>query len=527
MSMCITDTPSPPATWTFAGVETLNGTQIPDAYFDEVMAPLGPSAFTVLMYVSRRTFGFKRHSDQISLDQICHGIITGEVRDATGAIIKPARRLDHGTGLAKSTVVRALDRLIAAGLIRKRKNADPRRGQLANTYGIVFKDPTALSPASPASLPLSQRRTAPVSYGDTPCRAIVQAPVADVDTQQTVETTNSRRHTAISKRMPRVKRTNPPVDSNDSMVLTTDDTAIETPANSGTAPMSECIAHLSAEFGDDAPLASYARVLNMQRTAGLSDDALLPLLDEAATIARSQASTITKRGRRGTVIRMPYLLATLRGLVETITDATVAAPPAFSALPMPLPTAPRVPDADDPPATTAAEVIWRAVLGEVRRDVTAENYAAWFTPTRALALEGSVLRIGVPTPFHGQWLEHKLRGCVDRAVEHAGHAGVRITYDIVPLTEGTTLTDRAPVADQVADQVTMPEPTVVPRPPASPREILAAPPTLGPPEAPIVVPPFVVCPFCRATPCRCRLTEQLRRVIAARVALTQTGAPGP
>jgi len=535
MSMVMTDMrdmtdTTPVEVWTFGGVDTLNGTQIPDAYFDEVMAPLGPSAFTVLMYVARRTFGFKRHSDQISLDQICHGIVTGEVRDATGAIIKPARRLDHGTGLAKSTVVRALDRLIAAGLIRKRKNADPRRGQLANTYGIVFKDPTALlpvSPASPASLPLSQRRTAPVSHGDTPCRTIVQAPVADVDTQQTVETTNSRRHTALSKRTPHVKRLNPPVDSTDSMVLTTDDTGTDTPAHSGTAPLSERIAHLSAEFGDDAPLASCTRVLNMQRAAGLSDDVLLPLLDEAAAIARSQAPTITKRGRRGTVIRMPYLLATLRGLVETTTDAPVAAPPAFSAQRMTLPTAPCVPDADDPPATTAAEVIWRAVLGEVRRDVTAANYAAWFTPTRALALEGSVLRIGVPTPFHGQWLEHKLRGCVDRALGHAGHAGVRIVYAVVPLTEGTTLPDRAPVADQVADQVTMPNPTIVPRPPVSPHEILAAAPTPRPPVASIVVSPGVVCPFCRAAPCRCRLTEQLRRVIAARAVLTQTGAPGP
>ncbi len=99
MSMVMTDMmdTAPVETWTFGGVETLNGTQIPDAYFDEVMAPLGPSAFTVLMYVARRTFGFKRHSDQISLDQICHGIVAGEVRDADGTVIKPARRLDHGT----------------------------------------------------------------------------------------------------------------------------------------------------------------------------------------------------------------------------------------------------------------------------------------------------------------------------------------------------------------------------------------------------------------------------------------------
>jgi len=323
---------------------------------------------------------------------------------------------------------------------------------------------------------------------------------------------------------------NPPLDSTDSMVLTTDDTATETPANSGTAPLSERIAHLSAEFGDDAPLASCTRVLNMQRAAGLSVDALLPLLDEAATIARSQAPTITKRGRRGTVIRMPYLLATLRGLVETTTDAPVAAPPAFSAQLMTLPTAPCVPDADDPPATTAAEVIWRAVLGEVRRDVTAANYAAWFTPTRALALEGSELRIGVPTPFHGQWLEHKLRGCVDRALGHAGHGGVRIAYDVydvVPLTEGTTLADRASVADQVTDQVTAPDPTIVPRPPASPRETPAAASRPQPPVASLVVPPPVVaCPSCRAAPCRCRLTEQLRRVIAARSPRAPGGTPG-
>ncbi len=136
MSMVMMDT-APVEGWTFGGVATLNGTQIPDAYFDEVMAPLGPSAFMVLMYVARRTFGFKRHSDQISLDQICDGIVTRE-----------GRRLDHGTGLAKSTVVLALDRLVAFGLIRKEKNTDARGGQLANTYRIVFKDAcvTDLSP---------------------------------------------------------------------------------------------------------------------------------------------------------------------------------------------------------------------------------------------------------------------------------------------------------------------------------------------------------------------------------------------
>jgi len=193
-TLVMTDT-APVEAWTFGGVDTLNGTQIPDAYFDEVMAPLGPSAFTVLMYVSRRTFGFKRHSDQISLDQICHGIVTTEVRAADGTVIKPARHLDHGTGLAKSTVVRALDRLIAAGLIRKRHNTDPHRGQLANTYGIVFKDAAAVTPASPS---LRDTRTAPVqetaSPSSPPC-VITRHPLSRDDTgpcRGSGHTTNSR-----------------------------------------------------------------------------------------------------------------------------------------------------------------------------------------------------------------------------------------------------------------------------------------------------------------------------------------------
>ncbi len=519
---------APAETWTFGGVETLNGTQIPDAYFDEVMAPLGPSAFTVLMYVARRTFGFKRHSDQISLDQICHGIVAGEVRDADGIILKPARRLDHGTGLAKSTVVRALDRLIAAGLIHKRKNTDPQRGQLANTYAIVFKDPAA---ATPAPLPLSPQRTAPldkgdsppVSRGDTSCRAIAQAPVADVDTQQTVETTNSRRQTDISKRGKRTMRSHSHLDSNDSMTVTTEMPPIKPPSTSrptdpGLAPIGAHMARLSAEFGDDAPQASRTRVLNIQRVAGLGDDVLRQLLDEAAMIARSQAPTITKRGRDGTVIRMPYLLATFQGLVG-VTNDPIIVPPVPSAPSQSSRVTPNVSPVDDPPAATEATVLWRAVLDEVRQDVTAENYTTWFAPTRALHVEGRVLRVSVPTPFHAQWLEHKLRGCVDRALGHMGHAGVRIAYEV------GTPADRASVSDQAVDQAAVlvpPIATIVPRPSASPRETPAFVRAPRPGAASSAVPPPVVaCPSCRAAPCRCRLTDPLQRTISARILVAQ------
>ncbi len=539
-ALVMTDT-APAEGWTFGGVETLNGTQIPDAYFDEVMAPLGPSAFTVLMYVSRRTFGFKRHSDQISLDQICHGIVTTEVRAADGTVIKPARHLDHGTGLAKSTVVRALDRLIVAGLIRKRHNADPHRGQLANTYGIVFKDAAAVTPASPS---LRATRTAPaqetaspssppVPPRDTPCRVLTQAPVADLDTQQTVETTNSRRQTEISKREARVRHVTPSLDSTDSTTLTTEDTATRTLAGPVTSPVGEHVSRLSAEFGDDAPRASRTRVLNIQGAAGLDEAATLALLDEAAAITRSQAVAITKRGRAGGVVRMPYLLATLQGLVEGPAGGSNAAALAWPPAPD-SPAAVAVTGVDDPPATTAAEAVWQAVCSELRRDLTPENYARWVEATTATGLDGHLLRVGVPDEAHRQWLEHKLRGCVERGLGRAGHGGVRVVYEVAAPGEGAAIGDQdggraaATPACGVGDHAaagaaSAAAPVVLPphagvaaaRPPSSAR---AAP------------PPIVACPCCRAAPCRCRLGDQLRRVLTghagdARAGSARAGVP--
>jgi len=58
----------------FEGVESPNGTIFPDVLIDRVMPHLSGAEFKVLAYVVRRTFGFKKESDSISLDQICNGI---------------------------------------------------------------------------------------------------------------------------------------------------------------------------------------------------------------------------------------------------------------------------------------------------------------------------------------------------------------------------------------------------------------------------------------------------------------------
>ncbi len=306
------------------------------------------------------------------------------------------------------------------------------------------------------------------------------------------------------------------------------------------SPIAAAVADLSAEFGDDAPQASRTRVANMQHGAGLADADVLPLLAEAAAIARSQAGAITKRGRDGTIVCMPYLLATLRDLVDApdVPDAPLAsdvgrpdprlsgAGPGSGVTIVPAPAQPAlsVPCApgggataavaeDDPPADNAATALWRVVLGEVREVLTPENYAVWFAPARAIGLEEGVLRVAVPTAFHAEWLAHKLGGRVRQALERTGHSGLRIAYD-------STAREIVPPVHPPA--VPVPSLVATARPLASPGRASDG----DRPLAEDMSHLMVACPLCRAAPCRCRPTERVLRVVTARAGDTVLAGRG-
>lgn len=75
-----------------------NFTQIPNLFLDELMHDLNGSELKVLLYIMRRTYGFQKQSDRISISQICSGIKK-----------KDGDELDKGTGLSKQGVVNALN----------------------------------------------------------------------------------------------------------------------------------------------------------------------------------------------------------------------------------------------------------------------------------------------------------------------------------------------------------------------------------------------------------------------------------
>jgi phage replication O-like protein O len=87
------------------------------------MPHLSGGELKVLLYMYRRTFGFRKDSDRISLSQIAQGITT-----------KTGRVLDQGTGLTKRHVITALKSLEKKNIIKVSRTVDETGLHAVNTY---------------------------------------------------------------------------------------------------------------------------------------------------------------------------------------------------------------------------------------------------------------------------------------------------------------------------------------------------------------------------------------------------------
>jgi phage replication O-like protein O len=114
---------------TFPGFQFPTTTPVPDEVFDVLMPQLSGAELKVLLYICRRTFGFKKASDSISLSQIAHGITT-----------RDGRVLDGGTGLCKRHVQRALKVLEKKNIIKVTRTVDETGLNEVNTYSLNMRD---------------------------------------------------------------------------------------------------------------------------------------------------------------------------------------------------------------------------------------------------------------------------------------------------------------------------------------------------------------------------------------------------
>jgi phage replication O-like protein O len=112
-------------TFHFQGFRSPRYTQVPDEVFDELLTHLSGAELKVLLYIIRRTFGFKKESDNISLNQLLHGITTTE-----GIV------LDRGTGLTKKTLLETIKSLVEKKLIIAQRRRSEEKGNEPTTYHI-------------------------------------------------------------------------------------------------------------------------------------------------------------------------------------------------------------------------------------------------------------------------------------------------------------------------------------------------------------------------------------------------------
>jgi phage replication O-like protein O len=114
---------------TFQGFQFPTTTPVPDEVLDVLMPQLSGAELKVLLYICRRTFGFKKDSDTISLHQIAHGITT-----------RDGRVLDGGTGLSKRHVINALKCLEKRNIITVTRKVDETGLNGVNTYSLNMLD---------------------------------------------------------------------------------------------------------------------------------------------------------------------------------------------------------------------------------------------------------------------------------------------------------------------------------------------------------------------------------------------------
>ncbi len=305
---------------TFEGFASPNFTQVPDELFDVLMPQLSDAELRVLLYIVRRTFGFKRDTDAISLSQMVSGITTRE-----------GQVLDRGTGLSKATVARGLAGLREKGVILAERRSSVQRGNEATTYRLRFK--AASSEMTERATPLSQVRDK--AHSAPRVSAVRQALSQPRDTQETggkkTDFDTSKEIALRDERAggeptqdpnPSPSEQSKPVGGMESLAAVVRRRAPKPSGGEDQVAIAATVERLAPELGDTAsPKASTTRAMNLFQQSGVGRDAFLGVLFQASAEVRDRCRDPGKAPLPRN--RMAYFFAVVEdrlGLRET-TDA--------------------------------------------------------------------------------------------------------------------------------------------------------------------------------------------------------------
>lgn len=313
----------------FRGYAGPNYTPVPDELFDEQLPDLSGAELKVLLYVIRRTFGFKRESDNISLSQMLNGL---RRRDG--------RVLDRGVGLSKKTLLQAIKSLEEQNIILTERRRSPEKGDEPTSYRLHVRSVTAVEELTP---PVGEKlhhggggRSAPPPWGkNSPTQeTVVQETDFDLSNfegfHDKVEATSEKEGINLAPTTSNASPIVEPISRPASLreLIHRRRQASDGPRRGrlvGTSDDRErlraFLADFAIELGDEAPLAStITRTLNIFKAANVPPEQWADVLYQARGLTQEHTAQIRKTAGDGSSgirrkNKMPYFLATLEQLV--------------------------------------------------------------------------------------------------------------------------------------------------------------------------------------------------------------------
>ena len=141
---------SPTEEYRFTGFAFPTTTPVPDQLFDELLSILSGAELKVLLYIIRRTFGFKKESDDISLNQMLNGIVR-----------KDGTVLDQGVGLSKPTLLGALRSLKEKNILLSERRSSENHGNEPSRYQLNIVSSIHVMPGSNTHQKAQEIETSP------------------------------------------------------------------------------------------------------------------------------------------------------------------------------------------------------------------------------------------------------------------------------------------------------------------------------------------------------------------------------
>jgi hypothetical protein len=177
-----TPRPRPEHEFHYEGFASPNGTIVPDDVFDFLAPRLSEAELRVLLYIVRRTFGFGKNADAISLRQLTDGIVA-----------RDGRILDYGTGMSRKGVIGGIKGLITKGIISVRKATSGDGDNEVNVYSLRFREGVVTNGNYPGN-----RRTLPQGTQGNPQDSALQDSVRQQHTPPDGGLLNGRRGPVVA-----------------------------------------------------------------------------------------------------------------------------------------------------------------------------------------------------------------------------------------------------------------------------------------------------------------------------------------